>query len=96
MVSRLGAVFLFTPVFVIPAIAIAVFGIWIGQVYIKAQLSVKREMSNAKAPVLGIFGAAISGLRGFSNRRIGKSNELTGLDSLYSRIWRTGGLQEGD
>lgn len=63
MAVRLGAVFLFTPYFVIPAIGIALFGVWIGQVYIKAQLSVKREMSNAKAPVLGIFGAAINGLR---------------------------------
>lgn len=28
----------------------------------KAQLSVKREMSNAKAPVIGIFNGAMSGL----------------------------------
>ncbi|KAJ3554167.1 hypothetical protein NP233_g12480 [Leucocoprinus birnbaumii] len=32
--------------------------------YLKAQLSVKREMSNAKAPVLAHFGAAIAGLSG--------------------------------
>ena len=54
---------LFTPSFVFPAIAIAAFGGWLGQVYIKAQLCVKREMSTAKAPVLGILGGAIAGLR---------------------------------
>lgn len=64
MFARLGAVVLFTPSFVFPAIAIAAFGGWLGQVYIKAQLCVKREMSTAKAPVLGILGGAIAGLRG--------------------------------
>ncbi len=28
-------------------------GVYLGQIYMKAQLPVKREMSNAKAPVLG-------------------------------------------
>jgi hypothetical protein len=41
---------------------IAVLGGLLGQVYMKAQLSVKREMSNAKAPVVGILNGAISGL----------------------------------
>jgi hypothetical protein len=41
---------------------VAIMGSWCGQIYIKAQLSVKREMSNARSPVLGHFGAAISGL----------------------------------
>ena len=63
MITRLGAVVLFTPSFVFPAIAIAAVGGWLGQVYIKAQLCVKREMSTAKAPVLGILGGAIAGLR---------------------------------
>lgn len=62
MVIRLASVLVYTPIFLLPAVVIAVFGLWIGQVYMKAQLSVKREMSNAKAPVLGIFGGAISGL----------------------------------
>jgi hypothetical protein len=31
-------------------------------VYMKAQLSVKREQSNANAPVLGVFTATIAGL----------------------------------
>jgi hypothetical protein len=50
-----------TPVFLAPGLFIGMLGGWIGRIYMKAQLSVKREMSNAKAPVLGHFGAAIAG-----------------------------------
>ncbi|KAG6371819.1 P-loop containing nucleoside triphosphate hydrolase protein [Boletus reticuloceps] len=39
-----------------------VVGAWIGRIYMKAQLSAKREMSNAKAPVLGHLGAAMADL----------------------------------
>jgi len=49
-------------IFIIPGVIVAILGGWCGQIYIKAQLSVKREMSNARSPVLGHFGAAISGL----------------------------------
>jgi hypothetical protein len=34
----------------------------LGSMYMKAQLSVKREQSNAKAPVIGVFSGAIAGL----------------------------------
>ena len=60
---KIGAVLMFTPVFLLPAVFIAALGGFLGSVYIKAQLAVKREMSNAKAPVLGVFGGAIAGLR---------------------------------
>lgn len=62
LISRLIAVTLFAPVFVIPGLLLGVVGGYLGNVYMKAQLSVKREMSNAKAPVLGHFGAAVAGL----------------------------------
>jgi hypothetical protein len=61
-IIKMGAVVFFTPVFLLPAVFIAALGGWLGNVYMKAQLSVKREMSNAKAPVIGVFGGAISGL----------------------------------
>ena len=53
MVVKFGAVVILTPIFLIPGVLVAVLGGICGQIYIKAQLSVKREMSNAKAPVLG-------------------------------------------
>ncbi|KAJ3558885.1 hypothetical protein NM688_g664 [Phlebia brevispora] len=62
ILARFGAIVLFAPTFVLPSIAVAAFGGWLGQLYMKAQLSVKREMSTAKAPVLGILGGAITGL----------------------------------
>ncbi|RXW23865.1 hypothetical protein EST38_g2012 [Candolleomyces aberdarensis] len=62
MLVKFGAVVILTPIFLVPGVLVAVLGGICGQWYIKAQLSVKREMSNAKAPVLGHFGAAIAGL----------------------------------
>lgn len=62
MLVKFTAVVLMTPIFLIPGFVAATLGGWCGQIYIKAQLSVKREMSNAKSPVLGHFGAAIAGL----------------------------------
>ena len=62
MLGKFIAVVTFSPIFTIPGALITVLGGWCGQIYMKAQLSVKREMSNARAPVLGHFGAAISGL----------------------------------
>lgn len=62
-IIKIGAVLLFTPIFLLPAVVIAAVGGFLGSAYIKAQLAVKREMANAKAPVLGVFGGAIVGLR---------------------------------
>ncbi|KAJ4490432.1 hypothetical protein J3R30DRAFT_3666905 [Lentinula aciculospora] len=56
------AVIVLTPAFIFPATLVGLIGAWCGNIYIKAQLPVKREMSNAKAPVLGHFGAAMTGL----------------------------------
>lgn len=62
MIFNLGAVVLITPVFLLPGVIVGVVGAWIARIYMKAQLSVKREMSNAKSPVLGHLGAAMDGL----------------------------------
>ncbi|KAJ7657333.1 P-loop containing nucleoside triphosphate hydrolase protein [Mycena polygramma] len=62
MLFRFGAVVLYAPVFFFPGAIVGVVGAWIGQIYISAQLPVKRLMSNTRAPVLAHFGAAISGL----------------------------------
>ncbi|KAJ7246793.1 hypothetical protein B0H12DRAFT_753891 [Mycena haematopus] len=62
MITSFGAVVFLTPLFSIPGALAALIGGTFGQLFIKAQLSVKRESSNAKAPVLGHFSAAIAGL----------------------------------
>ncbi|KAL4069345.1 P-loop containing nucleoside triphosphate hydrolase protein [Scleroderma citrinum] len=88
---KLGAVVLLTPAFLLPGILVGVLGTWVGRVYMRAQLSVKREMSNAKAPVLGHFGAAIAGLtsiRAYSAQAAFKSESLNRIDR-YSKSART-------
>lgn len=41
---------------------VAVSGVLCGQLYIKAQLPIKRHMSNLRAPVVGHVGTALNGL----------------------------------
>ena len=62
MITKLGGIVMFSPIFLVAGLVIAAAGGWCGEIYMKAQLSVKREMSNARAPVLANFGAAIAGL----------------------------------
>ncbi|KAF7366640.1 ATP-binding cassette transporter [Mycena sanguinolenta] len=91
MFVKFAAVISFTPSFLIPGVLIGALGGWCGQIYMAAQLSVKREMSNAKAPVLSHFGAAIAGLT--SIRAYGAQNSVVkiSLDRIdkYTRTART-------
>lgn len=61
-ITKFIGIIVLSPIFAIPGGILGLLGAWLGNVYMKAQLSVKREMSNAKAPVLGHVGTAISGL----------------------------------
>ncbi|KAJ6521925.1 P-loop containing nucleoside triphosphate hydrolase protein [Mycena vulgaris] len=63
MLIKLFAVVLITPVFFFAGALVGIIGAVCGQIYIASQLSVKREMSNAKAPVLAHFGATMAGLK---------------------------------
>lgn len=53
MVTRIGGIVVMTPIFVIPGLIAGMVGGWVGRIYMAAQMSVKREMSNARAPVVG-------------------------------------------
>ncbi|THU88444.1 P-loop containing nucleoside triphosphate hydrolase protein [Dendrothele bispora CBS 962.96] len=91
MIVKFFAVVAITPVFFFPGVLVAVLGGACGQIYIKAQLSVKREMSNAKSPVLGHFGAAIAGLtsiRAYGSQTAFVKESLRRIDR-YSRAART-------
>ncbi|KAF9078326.1 hypothetical protein BDP27DRAFT_1412327 [Rhodocollybia butyracea] len=91
MALKFLAVIIFTPTFLLPATFVGVFGAWCGNVYIKAQLPVKREMSNAKAPVLGHFGAAMAGLTSIRAYGVEESfkTEVRARIDRYSRPGRT-------
>ncbi|VDC06819.1 unnamed protein product [Peniophora sp. CBMAI 1063] len=62
MLVKLIAIMLVTPAALLPSFCLFVLGGYLGNVYMSGQLSVKREMSNARAPVLGHFSAAVAGL----------------------------------
>ncbi|KAJ7847130.1 P-loop containing nucleoside triphosphate hydrolase protein [Mycena olivaceomarginata] len=62
MSVKFFAIVLFTPVFFFAGLIIGVLGAIFGRIYMASQLSVKREQSNAKAPVLAHFGAMMAGL----------------------------------
>ena len=62
MLLRVVSVMIVLPIFIIPAVVVCFLGGWLSVIYMRAQLSVKREMSNAQSPVLAHFGGAIAGL----------------------------------
>ncbi|KAK0465231.1 uncharacterized protein EV420DRAFT_1637381 [Desarmillaria tabescens] len=91
MVVKFVAVVIVTPLFLFPSVIVALAGAWCGQMYIKAQLSVKREMSNAKSPVLSHFGAAIAGLTSIRAYGVQEAFAQESLSRInrYTRTART-------
>ncbi|KAJ7837802.1 hypothetical protein B0H14DRAFT_2449202 [Mycena olivaceomarginata] len=74
LLIRFLAILIFTPLFFIPGVLVGIIGVWFQRIYMVSQLSVKREMSNASAPVLGHIGTTIGGLA--SVRAYGAQNTL--------------------
>jgi ABC-type multidrug transport system fused ATPase/permease subunit len=60
--SRLVAIAFSAPAFIIPGLVIGAFGGFLGQIYLRAQMSVKRERSNAKSLVVAEVNDAFTGL----------------------------------
>ena len=52
MVTKIVVIVIFTPIFLFPAITFSMAGFWLGNLYLRAQLSVKREMRYAIAVLL--------------------------------------------
>lgn len=89
MIAKLIAVVLMTPIFLLAGAIVFMIGGFCGQIYIKAQLSVKRELSNARAPVLAHFGATISGLpsiRAYGVQERFKSTSMQRLDGYIRPV----------
>ncbi|KAI0357911.1 P-loop containing nucleoside triphosphate hydrolase protein [Trametes cingulata] len=88
MLLKMLAVVLFSPIFILPAAMVAIAGGLCGHIFMKAQLSVKREMSNYKAPVLSHFGAAVGGItsvRAYGVEDAFKAEAYRRIDR-YSRV----------
>lgn len=62
LVSKFGYILVLVPVFTPAAVLIGALGAGLGEVYIHAQLAVKREMSNAKSPLYSQMAAAVAGI----------------------------------
>lgn len=50
--TKLGAVVIFTPLFLIPGVAAAFLGLYLGDMYLRTQLPVKREMRYPKILII--------------------------------------------
>ncbi|KAF7348327.1 ATP-binding cassette transporter [Mycena sanguinolenta] len=88
LVVKLAAVVIYTPFFFFPGALVGALGAWAGQIYISAQLPVKRLMSNARAPVLAHFGATIAGLvRAFGAQSKFAAESVSRIDR-YTRAAR--------
>jgi hypothetical protein len=91
MLVKIAGVFIVAPAFLAPFVALATLGGYIGNTYTTAELPVRREQSNAKAPVLGHFSAAIGGLSNiFIVRRPIHADEP--CHSIHSGVRRSGCL----
>ncbi|KAG9012419.1 hypothetical protein FRB94_006034 [Tulasnella sp. JGI-2019a] len=91
MVGKVCGIVIFSPIFFFPSVLAAAFGRYIGNIYMAAQLSIKREMSNAKSPVYSYFGAAVAGLvsiRAFGAEDAFKIESRKRID-IYTRPART-------
>ena len=66
VIVRFGVVVIISPIFGIPGVALCIVGTWLGHLFMKAQLAVKRERSNARAPVLGHVSDTLGGLGTFN------------------------------
>ena len=62
MLTKLIAICIITPFTILPSIFLGGIGGYFSKLYMTAELPIKRGESNAKAPVLGHFSAAITGL----------------------------------
>ncbi|KAJ7754435.1 multidrug resistance-associated ABC transporter [Mycena metata] len=91
MLTKFCAIILFTPIFFFAGALVGIIGATLSKIYLASQLSVKREQSNTKAPVLAHFGATMTGL--ISVRAYGAQEALikVSLDRInrMSRASRT-------
>ncbi|KAI0803028.1 hypothetical protein BC629DRAFT_1491319 [Irpex lacteus] len=62
MIIKFIAVVVISPAFLVPGLLLAALGVFYGRVYLRPQLAVKREQSNARSPLLSHFSAAFAGL----------------------------------
>lgn len=93
MLSKLAAVVIYAPVFLVPGVFIALIGGFLSQLYLKAQLSVKRETSNAKSPVIETLGNAVASLGWSIKSRFRTTSLITVYHSVCQSLRGTTRVQ---
>ncbi|PPR08265.1 hypothetical protein CVT24_001158 [Panaeolus cyanescens] len=91
LVNRTIAISLFSPIFLVFGVIVLFIGLTIGNLYLKAQLSVKRQASNALSPMLAHFSASMHGLtsiRAYGAEAAFKEESMARLNH-YVRMSRT-------
>ncbi|KAH8104851.1 hypothetical protein BXZ70DRAFT_1049036 [Cristinia sonorae] len=91
MIARFCSVILVAPATLLPGLMVAITGGWLGRIFVKAQLSVKREMSNAQSPIFSHFSAAMAGLvsiRAYGAQATIKQEFFVRIDN-YTRTTRS-------
>lgn len=91
MAIKFIAVFIYAPILLVPSLVVVGLGTGIGNVYIKAQLAVKREMSTRRAPVLAVLNSAVHGLvsiRAYAAQDQFRNQVLQRVND-YTRVSRT-------
>ncbi|KIK69636.1 hypothetical protein GYMLUDRAFT_236138 [Collybiopsis luxurians FD-317 M1] len=86
MIVTLGSVLVFAPAFLLPGVVTAILGGYIGQLYLTAQLPMRRLMSINKAPILGNFMTAVAGLvsiRAYGSEEIFLRESRIRLDAWF-------------
>ncbi|KAJ6563153.1 multidrug resistance-associated ABC transporter [Mycena vulgaris] len=90
MLVELCSIVLVVPQVLFVGLLVGFLGYLLGQIYMSAQLGVKRHVSNAKAPILAHLGAAVGGLvsvRAYSAQEAFINQSFSRLDN-YSRAIR--------
>ena len=67
MSAKFISIVVFSPIFTVPGGSAFLAWALVGQIYIKTQLSGKREMNNARSSVLSHFNAAIAGIGAYGS-----------------------------
>ncbi|KAJ4491264.1 P-loop containing nucleoside triphosphate hydrolase protein [Lentinula edodes] len=90
MFVNLGSIMIFAPLFLLPGVTIAMLAVSFGQMYLSAQLPLRRLMSINKAPILGNFAAAVAGL--VSIRAFGAEDMFLKESRMRIDAWLRPGL----
>ncbi|GJJ15115.1 hypothetical protein Clacol_009390 [Clathrus columnatus] len=62
LVTSFATVVIMVPRFAVPGVILGLLGFFCGQVYMKAQLPIKRQMSNYRSPIIAHMNAMLTGL----------------------------------